>query len=252
MKKLLFSIAFLGLIAVNAAAQNSTELVNTNPENGVSVETENAEEGVLSDFLSQVMREHYAQNRRWPAWSLDGRRNALGLKEDHLMTSISFQRILNSGNRLELNVGRTQWYPHLHRNFSIHQNHSVWGERSNLFDVSGLYQWGWCLNRLAPGFNIYVGVGAGVFFGRAKWRDMYLDPDWEATPENLWPSWSDWNFGELRRRNVFEPRVMGNIGFEYNFNFPLQLAIDFKPSWSINRDGMDFRNNVSLAARWRF
>ena len=51
MKKLLFSIAFLGLIAANVAAQTN----NTNPENEYS-----SENGTLSDFLSQVLREQQA------------------------------------------------------------------------------------------------------------------------------------------------------------------------------------------------
>ena len=48
MKKFLFTIAFLGLLAVNATAQNSNE-------------TENQETGGLSDFLSQVLQEQHAQ-----------------------------------------------------------------------------------------------------------------------------------------------------------------------------------------------
>ena len=246
MKKLLFSIAFLGLIAVNATAQHSAEAVSTNPENEIQVETENAEEGVLSDFLSQVMREHYAQNRRWPAWSSDGRRNALGVKEGDFMTYLSFQRILNNGNRLELNAGRTQW--------GRHHLWTAWGERSNLFNIYGLYQWGWCLDRFAPGFNIYMGVGAGAFFGRDRWRNIYWDPDWEWTPEAPWPT--TWELGELNRRTIFEPRILGNIGFEYNFNFPLQLAIDYSPFLAVDRYGVfgNFKvwDRISLAARWRF
>ena len=48
MKKFLFTIAFLGLLTVNATAQNSNE-------------TENQETGGLSDFLSQVLQEQHAQ-----------------------------------------------------------------------------------------------------------------------------------------------------------------------------------------------
>ena len=245
MKKLLFSIAFLGLIAANTTAQNSVDSIYANPENEIQVETENEENGVLSDFLSQVIREHYAHHRRWPAWSPDRQRNAFGVKQSDFMMSLSFQHVLSNSNRLEFNVGRTQWNPH-----------NFWGERSNLFSVSGLYQWGWCLNRFAPGFNFYMGVGAGVFFGRDRWRNMYLNPEWEATPENPWPSWTDWEWGEINSRTIFEPRLMGNIGFEYNFNFPLQLAIDYKPFVAIDRYGVfgnfEIFRNLNVAARWRF
>jgi hypothetical protein len=61
MKKFLFSIAFLGFIAVSTTAQNSTDSNSTNPENKNSYEIENSEEGALSDFLSQILQEQHSQ-----------------------------------------------------------------------------------------------------------------------------------------------------------------------------------------------
>ena len=53
MKKLVFSIAFLGLIAANTTAQTG----NTNPEN-------EANNNLLSDFLSYVIRQQHSETRQ--------------------------------------------------------------------------------------------------------------------------------------------------------------------------------------------
>ena len=62
--------------------------------------------------------------------------------------------------------------------------------------LSGTYQWVWDLSALATGFNWYVGAGAGVSIGDEK----------------------------------FYARGLGQIGIEYNFNIPLQISIDYRPS----------------------
>jgi hypothetical protein len=127
--------------------------------------------------------------------------NALGLKFG-TGTDISFQRMLGASNRLEINVGVD--------NFDF-----------DVFSASGLYQWVWGLDQLAPGFKWYAGVGAGIAFG---------DPI------------------------DFHLNVLGNIGIEYNFNFPLQLALDWTPGISLTPEFGDFRSydGVRFAARWRF
>jgi hypothetical protein len=82
--------------------------------------------------------------------------------------------------------------------------------------VSGLYQWVW---NLAGDFNWYAGAGAGAVFA------------------------SD-----------FGLNVLGNIGIEYNFSFPLQLAIDYTPSIVSIMPDFDFfsGHGFRFAVRWRF
>ena len=90
----------------------------------------------------------------------------------------------------------------------------------NRFTASALYQWVWNIN---GGFNWYAGGGAGVAFGE------HID---------------------------FGLNILGNIGIEYNFNFPLQLAFDYTPSLLgiTPRFGHTYFGNdgIRFAARWRF
>ncbi|MDR0231420.1 MAG: hypothetical protein LBI82_04800 [Dysgonamonadaceae bacterium] len=69
---------------------------------------------------------------------------AIGLKFGD-GTDISYQQMLGSSNRLELNLG-------------------LYGFDSHLYTVSGIYQWVWDLSQLSPGFKWYAGVGAQVGF----------------------------------------------------------------------------------------
>ena len=87
----------------------------------------------------------------------------------------------------------------------------------DILSVSALYQWVW---NLTGGFNWYAGVGASIDVG----------------------------FG-------LRPFLLGNIGIEYNFNSPLQLAIDYTPSmFLIPAFGhiLYDETRIRLAARWRF
>ena len=197
--------------------------------------SENPENGGLSDFLSQVIREQHAHARR-RGWSLDEPRNAFGLKFGYC-TTISFQRVLRNQNRLEFNVGRPV------------QSEPLFGMTHSylLFNVSGLYQWGWSLNRVTPGLKWYLGVGAGAVFGNEKRGGGTRYPE-----EN-----GDIGTIEYSQRSIFQPRVVGNIGIEYSFpNFPLQFALDYSPFVGIYfegfRDHTHIFENIGLAIRWRF
>jgi hypothetical protein len=64
MKKILFSIAFLGIIAVNMTAQNQEDLNGINPENEDSYEIEDSEGGILlTDFFSYMIRRQHSESR---------------------------------------------------------------------------------------------------------------------------------------------------------------------------------------------
>lgn len=88
-------------------------------------------------------------------------------------------------------------------------------------NFAGLYQWVFDLSGLAPGFNWYVGPGVGL---------------------SLWSS-------------DFAVGVLGNIGIEYNFRFPLQLSLDWRPGAYINTASTNFGfsyQGVCIGARYRF
>ena len=143
----------------------------------------------------------------------NAQQNALGLKFSGSGNSadISYQRFLNESNRLEINLGLD-------------------GFDFEGFTVSGLYQWVWNLDQLAPGFKWHAGAGVGLTF----WN---ID-----LPEGV-------------EADRFFVSALANIGIEYNFNFPLQLALDYTPSLSITPSfGTTYwgEHGIRLAARWRF
>lgn len=97
---------------------------------------------------------------------------------------ISFQTALGSNNRLELDLGLNSW----------NSNSGYAG-----FGLTGIYQWVWGLEQLAPGFKWYAGLG---------------------------PQIGSWKSG-------FALGIVGQVGLEYNFTIPLQLSLDYRPSWYI-------------------
>jgi len=100
---------------------------------------------------------------------------------------------------------------------SFNNNHG------STFTLSGAYQWVWDLSQLAPGFKWYAGVGA-----MAGLRNYDNNSDFR-----LW--------------------AIGNVGIEYNFEFPLQLAIDWTPAINLVGNTGDFGyQGFRFAARWRF
>ena len=86
--------------------------------------------------------------------------------------------------------------------------------------LNGAYQWVWDLSALAEGFNWYAGAGAAV-----------------GINEGL-------GLG-----------VLGQIGIEYNFNIPIQLSLDWRPTFhlisssSLSPFGYD---GVALGIRYKF
>lgn len=96
------------------------------------------------------------------------------------------------------------------------------GSAYNGFKLAGLYQWVWVLD---GDFNWYAGVGGGV--GSYSFDNNAID---------------DETF-------VF---AAGDIGVEYNFDIPLQLALDFRPELGFGdyRDDLDF--DIALSVRYRF
>lgn len=89
--------------------------------------------------------------------------------------------------------------------------------------ANGLYQWVWPLEQ---GFNWYAGVGAGL------------------------GSFSNNNTNGNSGTFVF---AAGDVGIEYNFEFPLQASIDLRPE--IGGNGYfdnGFGADLALSIRYRF
>lgn len=120
---------------------------------------------------------------------------------------ISFQTALGSGNRLELDLGRT----------GLSGGSNYYGTQ-----ITGIYQWVKSLNDLGPGFNWYAGLGGTLGFYN-----------------NRSTSNTDFGLG-----------IVGQLGIEYNFNIPLQLAFDWRPNFYFG--GHDGYDNAGFSLRYRF
>ncbi|HIB47817.1 MAG TPA: hypothetical protein EYN07_04410 [Flavobacteriaceae bacterium] len=99
---------------------------------------------------------------------------------------------------------------------------------SNNFDafrLTGLYQWVWNID---GGFNWYVGAGGGI-----------AQVDFDNVP----PGFDD------SETYVY---AAGDIGIEYDFDFPLLLSLDFRPEFGFGdvNDDVDF--DIALGVRYQF
>lgn len=146
-------------------------------------------------------------------------RNALGLRlgdNDGFGGEISYQRTLASNNRLELDLG--------------------WRDAKyyDAIKLVGLYQWVWNID---GGFNWYAGVGGGL-------------GTWEFNDRDL-PPWANGNGGDDSGTFLL---VAGDIGIEYNFDFPLQLSLDIRPELYFGDDFREdnFGPDIALGIRYRF
>jgi hypothetical protein len=90
------------------------------------------------------------------------------------------------------------------------------GAYSQSFSLAAILQWKWNLNQIGPGFAWYAGGGlsAGSYYG-----------------------------------NNIGLGILGQIGIEYNFNIPLQISLDFRPSWN---SYYSYYNGTGLSVRYRF
>ena len=97
------------------------------------------------------------------------------------------------------------------------------GNDYNAFQLTGLYQWVWNLD---GGFNWYAGAGGGLasYDGKDEFR---------GTDDT----------------SIF---IAGDIGIEYNFDIPLLLSLDFRPTLGFGdfTDDLDF--DIALGIRYQF
>ncbi len=97
----------------------------------------------------------------------------------------------------------------------------------NAYRLTGIYQWVWNID---GGFNWYAGAGAAI--GSFDFKDDFFDDD---------------------DANSLFLNAAGNIGIEYNFDFPLLLSLDFRPEIGILNDIDDsFEFDLALGIRYQF
>ena len=88
------------------------------------------------------------------------------------------------------------------------------------FYVTGAYQWVFDLSQLEQGFKWYAGVGGGAHIGKNA------------------------RIG-----------ILGNLGIEYTFEFPLQISLDVRPIFYLTPlpDKIDrFSHSAALGVRYKF
>lgn len=88
---------------------------------------------------------------------------------------------------------------------------------NNGFGAGAYFDWMFALNEGPAGLKFYPGVGPEVYFG------------------------SD-----------FAVAVAGDFGAEYSFDFPLTIAIDWRPRLQLSDNSGFYGSNWGLIARYRF
>ena len=144
--------------------------------------------------------------------------HAIGLRlgdSDGFGAEISYQKSLFQYNRLEANLG--------------------WRDSRyfDAFKISALYQW---IFPIDGNFNWYYGAGGGL--GSVDFTTRFDGQGQPHTPDG----------GMF----VF---AAGDIGIEYNFDFPLLLSLDFRPEIGL-AGYKNFSNNfdfdIALGIRYQF
>jgi hypothetical protein len=153
--------------------------------------------------------------------------NAIGLRLGDnygFGAEISYQRGLQKKNRLELDLG---W-----RN-SYKFRGDYYETDYNSFKLTALYQW---IMKIDKGFNWYVGAGGGVGNSSINYYKFK-----NKSGERFSDSYT----------YVF---VSGDIGIEYVFDAPIQIALDLRPELYINGGGFlrGFGPDLGLSIRYRF
>lgn len=166
--------------------------------------------------------------------SIAQEKNAIGIRlgdNDGFGGEVTYQRWVSKANRLEFDLGFRNSGNYNYSNGYYNGK----GFEHNAVKLVGLYQWVWDIKN---GFKWYAGPGIGVGFWKTDrfyaGNDVYVASDSGAFIV-----------------------AAGDIGIEYNFDFPLQLSFDFRPELYISddydnvRDG-NFGPDFGLSARFRF
>lgn len=97
------------------------------------------------------------------------------------------------------------------------------GDNFNAFQLTGLYQW---VMNLDGGFNWFVGAGGGLAAYDGK--------------------------NVLKGQNDTDLFIAGDVGIEYDFDIPLMVSLDFRPTLGFGdfTDDLDF--DIALSFRYQF
>lgn len=93
------------------------------------------------------------------------------------------------------------------------------------YRLTGLYQWVWNID---GGFNWYAGAGGGI--AQVNFDDNFPGDDDTET-------------------YVY---AAGDIGIEYDFDFPLLLSLDFRPEFGFGNVNDDVDFDIALGVRYQF
>jgi len=157
--------------------------------------------------------------------AMNAQPRAIGVRFGY-STEASYQHSFESGNMLQLDAG----FPYF-----------------SSFHVVGTYNWLFPISswKHDGSWNWYAGVGAGVGLGWSYYR---------------WWGYDDvilhYNRYYAKSYGVFG--IAGMVGVEYNFKFPLQLFVDYRPliGLAISRDEAWFHNRglgfIAIGARYNF
>ncbi|SRX56168.1 hypothetical protein [Aequorivita sp. CIP111184] len=151
----------------------------------------------------------------WQASAQEISKNAIGIRlseSDGFGPEVNYQRAVGDDNRLELGL-------------AFHSKR-YW----DAVKLTGIYQWVWNID---GGFNWYAGpgLGAGVVSYDRKNNDYPYDDRYNDSEAFAF--------------------LTGDVGIEYNFDFPLLISFDFRPQANLGyRDDVSF--DVGLSARYQF
>ncbi|MGB3774587.1 MAG: hypothetical protein WA951_04965 [Leeuwenhoekiella sp.] len=95
------------------------------------------------------------------------------------------------------------------------------------FKFTALYQWVW---KLGGGFNWYAGAGGGL--GAVDYGNDFDQRNDDDTD--------------------FFAYGAGDVGIEFNFGFPLLIALDFRPELGFNDFSNDLDFDIAFSARYQF
>lgn len=103
-------------------------------------------------------------------------------------------------------------------------------EYYDAFKLAAIYQWTWKIDK---GFYWYAGVGGGVGSWKQNFKKFGVDYN---------------DSGAI----IF---VAGDLGIEYNFDVPIQIALDIRPELYFNSENYredNFAPDLALSIRYRF
>lgn len=97
------------------------------------------------------------------------------------------------------------------------------GDNYDGFRLTGIYQWVWNID---GGFNWYAGVGGGV-------ANYDYDDRFDLDSETF----------------IY---AAGQVGIEYNFDIPLLISLDTRPTIGFGDFNNDFDFDIALGVRYQF